>query len=596
MAIAIFTWCPRLSANAATKFSVRQAQFGDGYMQVSANGLNPRSQEWSLEFTGSEEYVHGIKNFLDGHKGFQAFQWQPPLETVGLYRCDEYSPTALGNNMYSLSATFKTAYGLASDSQATIAPIITTQPIGQEVMQGAGVTFGVVAAGTQPFTYKWEKSTNGTSWVQVATTQQFTITQTTLADTALVRATVTNAYGNQVSNTVNLNVQEQPVTPAITTQPISSTEMLTGGTLQLTAAAIGSGTLTWLWQKQYGSGWMNIGASNTSTLRITGTEAEDSGVYRAVVSNDVGQAISNNALVTVNEYSLDMTQATLPAGLSYTGPVKFFRSVSDVLAQATANSWALEYSGNSPQGRSLPQPAIANILKSPFDITTADWTLNRSTTVTGQAAPDNKLNAVLLVPSTVNGTHYTEQSFAKDNSTEYTFSVFLKAGGINYAMIQLGNVSYQTNPQPVYVDLINGTITAADSSRIVITPYANGWYRISTTVTTNTSGASVLAQIYASSGVSAGSESFTGDSTSGVFVWGAMVQKSGLPLRAIPVGLASAAESASVAKDHGATRYEIIFSDATRQLVNFGSGSSAALPIETQNWHQRFVSRIRYMA
>lgn len=163
-------------------------------------------------------------------------------------------------------------------------------------------------------------------------------------------------------------------------------------------------------------------------------------------------------------------------------------------------------------------------------------------------------------------------------------------------MIQLGNVSYQTNPQPVYVDLINGTITAADSSRIVITPYANGWYRISTTVTTNTSGASVLAQIYASSGVSAGSESFTGDSTSGVFVWGAMVQKSGLPLRAIPVGLASAAESASVAKDHGATRYEIIFSDATRQLVNFGSGSSAALPIETQNWHQRFVSRIRYMA
>lgn len=596
MAIAIFTWCPRLSANASTKFSVRQAQMGDGYMQVSSNGLNPRSQEWSLEFTGNAEYIAGIKSFLDGHKGFQAFSWQPPLESLGLYRCDEYSPTALGNNIYSFSATFKTAYGLATESQATIAPIITTQPLNLNVMEGAGATFSVVAAGTQPFTYKWEKSTNGTSWAQIATTQQFTITQTTLADTSFIRVTVTNAYGNAVSQTVNLNVQEQPVIPIITSQPVQNTEILTGGTVVLSAAGSGSGTLRWLWQKQNGSSWMNVGGAETNVLTIPAVEVGASGLYRAILSNDVGQVISANASVTVNEHIIDLTQDTLPSEMSYTGPAKFYRAVSDTLSQTPSNVWAVEYEGNTRRGRSLPQPAIANLLKSPFDLSTSDWSANRATNIQGQSSPDNNLNAVSLIPTAVNGTHYVEQSFPKDNSADYTFSVFIKAAGLNYAMIQIGNVSYQTNPQSIYINLIDGTVNANDPSRVVIKAYANGWYRVSTTITTNTSGAAMFAQIYASSGLNTGSETFTGDAIAGISLWGAMVQKTGLPLRALPVGLSSAAESASVAKNYGASRFEMIFSNGARQMVDFGNTSTTNLPVETLNWQDRFISGIRYMA
>ncbi|MDD8160574.1 phage tail protein, partial [Escherichia coli] len=67
MAIETFTWCPRLNAEADINFRVRKAQFGDGYQQVSGDGINPRSQKWTLQFTGTETYIGAIKDFLDRH-------------------------------------------------------------------------------------------------------------------------------------------------------------------------------------------------------------------------------------------------------------------------------------------------------------------------------------------------------------------------------------------------------------------------------------------------------------------------------------------------------------------------------------------------
>jgi phage-related protein len=40
----------------------------------------------------------------------KAFQWTPPLEPLGLYRCAGYKPTPLGNKKYNLSVTFEQAF------------------------------------------------------------------------------------------------------------------------------------------------------------------------------------------------------------------------------------------------------------------------------------------------------------------------------------------------------------------------------------------------------------------------------------------------------------------------------------------------------
>ena len=315
------------------------------------------------------------------------------------------------------------------------------------------------------------------------------------------------------------------------------------------------------------------------------------------MSNSRRQATSNPCTDKINEYILDLTQDTSPTGLNYTGPAKFYRSVSDMLAQTPANTWAVEYSGNARAGRSLPQPAITNILKSHFNIaSTADWNLTSATTLAGQASPDGQTNAVRLTASAGSGTHFVTQTFSKDNNSPYTFSVFLKSVNGRYALMQLGNASNQTNPLAVYVDLQQGIVQTYDMSRVLIKPYGNGWFRVAVTIQTNSAGANLTAQVYLANSIDTGSESFTSDGTESILVWGAMVQKSALPLRAIPVANASAAESVSVNKDHGATRFEITYNTGVKELVTFGAGSATALPTETENWHNRFVAQIRYMA
>ncbi len=110
MAIEEFTWYARINAEEEVTFRTRSAQFGDGYQQVSGDGLNPRSQKWTVEFTGSENYIADIKAFLDRHAGTKSFSWRPPLEPLGLFRCNSYKPTALGAGKYNLSATFEQAF------------------------------------------------------------------------------------------------------------------------------------------------------------------------------------------------------------------------------------------------------------------------------------------------------------------------------------------------------------------------------------------------------------------------------------------------------------------------------------------------------
>ncbi|AUV95424.1 phage tail protein [Klebsiella michiganensis] len=106
MAIEIFTWSPRVNPTQTVNFRTRKAQFGDGYAQVSGDGLNTRSQEWELNFVGTEDYIRPIKQFLDRHGGTKSFQWTPPLEDIGIFRCEQYKPVPMGGGNYSLSATF----------------------------------------------------------------------------------------------------------------------------------------------------------------------------------------------------------------------------------------------------------------------------------------------------------------------------------------------------------------------------------------------------------------------------------------------------------------------------------------------------------
>lgn len=106
----IFTWSPMIEPQGSGKFRTRSAQFGDGYKQQVADGLNVESQSWPLTFRGSEAYVAPILAFLRARKGSQSFYWTPPLGVQSLFTCAEYGVTAHGGGHYTLTATFEQSF------------------------------------------------------------------------------------------------------------------------------------------------------------------------------------------------------------------------------------------------------------------------------------------------------------------------------------------------------------------------------------------------------------------------------------------------------------------------------------------------------
>ncbi len=96
-----------------------------------------------------------------------------------------------------------------SANAAPGAPTITTAPVNQTVTTGQTATFTVVAGGTAPLSYQWQK--NGGN-IAGATSASYTTPVTTTADSgSTFRAVVTNTAGTVTSAAATMTVNAAPV-------------------------------------------------------------------------------------------------------------------------------------------------------------------------------------------------------------------------------------------------------------------------------------------------------------------------------------------------------------------------------------------------
>lgn len=110
MTIPIFKWTPTGRPSGTVQFRVRTAQFGDGYSQTVADGINNRVQSWPLTFTGKKADMDAIAAFLDERAGWQSFYWTPPAGVQGLYKAASYNLSPMGGPVYQLTATFQQVF------------------------------------------------------------------------------------------------------------------------------------------------------------------------------------------------------------------------------------------------------------------------------------------------------------------------------------------------------------------------------------------------------------------------------------------------------------------------------------------------------
>ena len=109
-ALETFDWSPLNGPAADIKYATRSVKYGDGYEQITGDGINPESQSWPLTFTDYREEVMPILQFLRRHGETSAFLWVNPLGELGLYRATQIKPQLLDFARMTVTVTFVTAY------------------------------------------------------------------------------------------------------------------------------------------------------------------------------------------------------------------------------------------------------------------------------------------------------------------------------------------------------------------------------------------------------------------------------------------------------------------------------------------------------
>ena len=167
--------------------------------------------------------------------------------------------------------------------------------------------------------------------------------------------------------------------------------------------------------------------------------------------------------------------------------------------------------------------SITNELLYSEDYSQSQWSKIRSTISTDQTlAPDGTNTADKIIPTADNNTHRCDQVITLTNNAVYTLSFYVKEGGYNCIRASIGQssltfgslASFNLNTETVS---ITGTVRDAQIQSI-----ANNWYRCSITMDAGSTDRIVIGL------GNNNSYSFAGDTTSGVFMWGAMVSEGAL--------------------------------------------------------------------
>jgi hypothetical protein len=192
----------------------------------------------------------------------------------------------------------------------------------------------------------------------------------------------------------------------------------------------------------------------------------------------------------------------------------------------------------------LVEESRTNLLTYSEQFDNAVWTKTRTTIETNAAiAPDGTLTADKLVESSELGAHYVSQSRSFTSGTSYCLSFFVKAAERTIFMLSFPTGIFPSGITAVF-DLSSGTIVSQGAS---ITDaeiqQLNGWFRCSIVSTTSASGSGILSAWLMNDVVS----SYTGDGTSGLYLWGAQLEVGSFPTSYIKTEAATVTRAADVA-------------------------------------------------
>ncbi len=285
-----------------------------------------------------------------------------------------------------------------------------------------------------------------------------------------------------------------------------------------------------------------VGKTAGTTSSITpNTQAIGSQVTVTVASGSVvgwvvGQAISL-IVDTDGQDDPDATELWLLGNIVSTTDTTLVFSVTSRTTQAgSATSWTLGYRGprfdHDPISRT-------NLLARSEEFGDVYWEKVRATISADEtASPTGETTADKLInDTTASNNHRVDRGALSLNlNTVYTVSVFAKAS--EYSGLALG-VDPSNPTTGVQFSLSgSGSVTAQNAGYTgTIQNFGNGWFRCTATFTSSSTVPTHRLYIYV--GQNGTTFSYTGDGTSGIFIWGAQLEAGSTATSYIPTTTAS---------------------------------------------------------
>ena len=221
---------------------------------------------------------------------------------------------------------------------------------------------------------------------------------------------------------------------------------------------------------------------------------------------------------------------------------------SNGLIQTAATNEA-RFDHNPTTGESLGllvEEARTNLLVQSENFGTT-WTatgllaFGSGSTLNALAAPDGQTTADLITENTSSSQHNVTQTSTTTGAKR--FSVFAKQGPGARLLRLIDFNATDGALAETYFNLSTGTVVSGPGA---IQAFPNGWYRCSIQSTTT-----VTSTYFISIATSASAFTYTGDGTSGIYLWGAQLEAGAFPTSYIPTTSATVTRAADLASITG---------------------------------------------
>ena len=190
-------------------------------------------------------------------------------------------------------------------------------------------------------------------------------------------------------------------------------------------------------------------------------------------------------------------------------------------------------------GSWLFEPQSTNLITQSELFSDSSWAKIGTSVTSGFSSPSGNLTAFKLVENSANSIHQINVG-TPANGDDYSFSVFVKKGEREFVSLVFSDLIRYLSQYTF--DLTNGVITKSYSRSGVTSTFTsiymgNGWYKLTLSSNYLSWGTNVFPRLFIENTATpptVPSNTYQGDGTSGLYIWGAMLEQNSFSTSYIP--------------------------------------------------------------